>query len=148
MQVVWTEWRGDFASVVGRGQAYLFKDPSPGYFDWSRDMSDMWGNLITVEKQYFPKSSNSALWWEFAPYFGALHGFPSTQKREDDTEEMQQRSEFYIAHVTLGNPWFPDSVSCFALELDEKPQVNHQVPCRKSVQISMLGSLSTEKIIG
>ena len=34
--------------------------------------------------------------------------FQAPKKREDDTEEMQQRSEFYIAHVSLGKfvYWF------------------------------------------
>ena len=49
MQVIWTEWRGDFASVVGRGQAYLFKDPSLGYFDWSslRKFDHCWKAVLS-----------------------------------------------------------------------------------------------------
>ena len=54
--------------------------------------------------------------------------FQAPKKREDDTEEMQQRSEFYIAHVSLGKLVYWFGIMFCSKSRWKTKSVNHQVP--------------------
>ena len=87
-----------------------------------RKFENCWKAVLSEELQLCFMMRVCSIFW------GCKAWLSKHPAREDDTEEMQQRSEFYIAHVSLG-----------------KPQVNHQVPCRSLYKSRMPGSPQCKK---